>query len=246
MHCHDKLFVYVTYRFVTHHNESRVASVSFSYGPRDGSPMRIRVESASPVFVDLGQVGVAAAAAELIASYDIDVLVDLTVLTYNSRLDIPAHKPAPIVINYLGFPGPAGCKSFDYALVDPISAPPEIQGSFNERLLFMPPGIGTNEGGGGGVSVDHSLFRVYQGNDMPLHVPLSCGNCGSEVVSGEVAALCDRKTCRQRLLAAELNDSKWSGKGVLTRIGPQESKYTILCSFNANKKLEPISFQGMQ
>lgn len=215
------------FRFVTHHNSSRVLSVSFSYGPPDKSAMRRRVESRSPLFVDLGDVSVAAVAAEVIGSYDLDVLVDLTVLTYNSRLDIPALKPAPIVINYLGFPGPSGCSAFDYVLVDPVSVPPEIYLSFSEKLIYMPTGARGH------------LRRVYQGNDMPLHVPTTCKSC---VIHLRENDSCPDELCRIALLRDE---SRSDGMKSVDRIYYQNgAQYLTLCSFNANKKLDPLSFQG--
>ena len=37
--------------------------------------------------------------------------------TCNGRIDIVALKPAPLIINYLGFPGTTGCEGFSYTTV---------------------------------------------------------------------------------------------------------------------------------
>jgi hypothetical protein len=37
--------------------------------------------------------------------------------TCNGRIDIVALKPAPLIINYLGFPGTTGCEGFSYSTV---------------------------------------------------------------------------------------------------------------------------------
>jgi predicted O-linked N-acetylglucosamine transferase (SPINDLY family) len=87
----------LTGRFVTHTNSSEVTSVSFSYGHNDGSIERKRIEQHSPVFVDLYGVGYDNIAVEVISSYNIDILVDLTALTYKGRIGISARKPAAVV-----------------------------------------------------------------------------------------------------------------------------------------------------
>eukprot|EP01037_Dinobryon_pediforme_P034878 gene34878-41008_t len=82
----------------------------------------------------------------------IDILVDITAHTYNGRIDIVALKPAPITINYLGFPGTTGCTGFDYTMVDRFVVPPEMhRKAFTENLIYLP--------------------YIYQANNMPIEVP---------------------------------------------------------------------------
>jgi hypothetical protein len=196
----------LTSRFVTHHNSSRVSSVSFSFGPSDHSEMRERIEKFSPIFVNLEKtlVPVASDAADIISSHRLDIFIDLTALTFNGRFEIPAMRPAPLIINYLGYPGPAGCLSYDYTIVDSMSLPPESCSSFDEKLIYLSHG------------------RVYQGNDMPMHVPL----------------LCNQQWCPHEILFTSRN-------GTISSPEIINDDTVLLCTFNANKKLEPISFQGL-
>jgi predicted O-linked N-acetylglucosamine transferase (SPINDLY family) len=195
----------LTSRFVTHHNSSLVKSVSFSFGPSDQSEMRERIEKFSPIFVNLEKsvVAIASDAADIISSYQLDILIDLTALTFNGRYEIPAMRPAPLIINYLGYPGPAGCLSYDYTIVDSISLPPESSSSFGEKLIYL------------------NDDRVYQGNDMPMHVPL----------------LCNQQRCPSEILFTDKN-------GTVSSPAIINNDTVLLCTFNANKKLEPISFRG--
>ena len=66
------------------------------------------------------------AAAELIVSQKIDLLVDLSGNTAGSRLGIFALKPAPVQLTYLGYPNTTGMSAIDLritdALADPIGA----------------------------------------------------------------------------------------------------------------------------
>ena len=49
---------------------------------------------------------------------EIDIAVDLMGLTGNSRQGILAFRPAPVQVNYLGFPGTMAAPHIDYILAD--------------------------------------------------------------------------------------------------------------------------------
>jgi len=66
------------------------------------------------------------------------VLVDLNGWTAGHAMGALVHRPAPLVINYMGFAGSTGAEFVDFAAFDPIAAPPEHASSFSERLLFLP------------------------------------------------------------------------------------------------------------
>ena len=98
----------LTAGLVTSHNRSRVHVTAFSYGFNDLSAIRRRVEKGSDRFIDLLRVTNDIEASTIVYNENVDVLVDLTAHTYKGRIAVAAAKPAPIVINYLGFPGTAG------------------------------------------------------------------------------------------------------------------------------------------
>ena len=54
----------------------------------------------------------------------IDVLIDLAGHTGMGRLSALAHKPAPVIINAIGYPNTTGHPSVDYRIVDAITDPP--------------------------------------------------------------------------------------------------------------------------
>ncbi|HVN34587.1 MAG TPA: glycosyltransferase, partial [Casimicrobiaceae bacterium] len=112
---------------------------TFAYGihARDTGPIGERVARAFEHFADVSEAPVAAIA-ERIRSDRIEVLIDLNGYTKNSRERIFALRPAPIQINYLGYPGTLGADWYDYALVDRYSGPDALQPFFTERLLQLP------------------------------------------------------------------------------------------------------------
>ena len=59
----------------------------------------------------------------------VDVFVDLMAHTTGTRIRIPSIRPAPIIVNYLGYPGTTGMYSHDFAVVDRFVAPPEGEGA---------------------------------------------------------------------------------------------------------------------
>ena len=77
-------------------------------------------------------------AANLINSYEIDILFDLNGHTENSRLDIFSLNPAPIQISYLGYPNTTGLDAIKYRITDIISDHPESKQKYSETLIRMP------------------------------------------------------------------------------------------------------------
>jgi predicted O-linked N-acetylglucosamine transferase (SPINDLY family) len=112
---------------------------TFAYGiaPPDPGPIGERVTRAFEHFADVNEAP-AETIAERIRADRIEVLIDLNGYTKNSREQIFALRPAPIQINYLGYPGTLGAEWYDFALVDRYSAPDALQPFFIERLLHLP------------------------------------------------------------------------------------------------------------
>lgn len=122
---------------IERHDRRRVEVVGYSYGPDDGGPMRRRLRTAFDRFVDLSAVPHAEAAAR-IHDDGVDILVDLKGHTQNARIEIAAHRPAPVQAQWLGYPGTVGAAFFDYVIGDPVVTPFEQQGDFAERIVQLP------------------------------------------------------------------------------------------------------------
>jgi predicted O-linked N-acetylglucosamine transferase (SPINDLY family) len=99
--------------------------------------MRGRLKRAFDRFVDVRNLS-HLQAAQRIAGDEVQILVDLTGYTRNARTRILALRPAPIQVNYLGYPGTMGASFIDYILVDDYIVPSDQQPSFTEKLVHLP------------------------------------------------------------------------------------------------------------
>ena len=79
--------------------------------------------------------------AQLIRDDAIDILVDLSGHTANNRLLAFAREPAPIQVNWLGFPSTTGLPGMDYRITDNYCDPPGMTEHLNTETLVRLPGI---------------------------------------------------------------------------------------------------------
>lgn len=79
-----------------------------------------------------------AALAAQIRADAIDILVDLSGHTANSRLAAFAWKPAPVQISWLGYFATTGLPTMDFVILDPYHAPPGTEAQFCERIIRLP------------------------------------------------------------------------------------------------------------
>ncbi len=85
-------------------------------------------------------------AVEIIKEYDLDVLIDLSIVIFGNRINILKAKPAKNIISYLGFPGTSGHNFYDYILTDKVVTPIEHQLYYTEKFLYLPNCYQVNDG----------------------------------------------------------------------------------------------------
>lgn len=118
------------------HDRSQFEVYAFSYGKNDGSIYRQRAESDSDQFIDL-QHRDPSYFDKTIRSVDPDIVIDLSGFGGLGNPRLLAGRPAPIQINYLGYPGTVA-PFMDYVVADHVSVPAEHESHFFERVLRMP------------------------------------------------------------------------------------------------------------
>ena len=80
---------------------------AYGYGPDDWSAQRDHIIAQSDVFMNVSSMPEMDAAGHM-AMAGVDIVVDLMAHTRGTKLGIAAVKPAPLLVNYLGFPGTMG------------------------------------------------------------------------------------------------------------------------------------------
>src|SRR5258708_4984763 len=120
-----------------HHDRGRFEVFAYSYGPDDHSSMRARLASAFDRFVDIQALS-HREAANLIHADKVDILVDLKGYTHHARPAIPAYRPAPVQMSYLGFPRPLGPDFNRLFVVRPLRRPVKQPAFFSEKALPLP------------------------------------------------------------------------------------------------------------
>lgn len=78
------------------------------------------------------------AALRLMRDDGIDILIDLNGHTRGARPGLLAMRPAPAIVNWLGFPGSMGSPCHNYILADDAVIPPGDERFYSERVLRLP------------------------------------------------------------------------------------------------------------
>jgi len=119
------------------HDRSYFHITAYSYSQNDGSAMRKRLEKTFDSFVDILNDSHEEAAKKIYKDHT-DILIDLKGYTPNTRSAILALRPAPIQVNYLGYPGTMGADFVDYIIADHFIIPPEKERHYKEKVICLP------------------------------------------------------------------------------------------------------------
>lgn len=129
--------------------ESELELHLYATAPSEGGSIRQRLEAACHVDDVSGLSH--GPLAERIHADRIELLVDLTVYSSGSNAKLFALRPAPLQLNWLGYPGTSGAAWMDYLLADVIVAPTSLRSTISEKLVLLP--------------------RCYQPNDPTRNIP---------------------------------------------------------------------------
>ncbi len=77
-------------------------------------------------------------AAAAIAKDQIDILVDVNGHTRDARLGVFARRPAPVIVNWLGYPGTMGSPFHHYIIGDDWVIPEDYELYYSEKVLRLP------------------------------------------------------------------------------------------------------------
>jgi predicted O-linked N-acetylglucosamine transferase (SPINDLY family) len=126
------------------HDKEKFEIYALDNGWDDGSEMRARINQAFTEIIDIATMS-DLKVAELISGLQIDILVNLNGFFGKARQGVFALKPAPIQINYLGFPGTLGSPYMDYLIADKIVVPENSQKFYDEKIIYLPNSYQAND-----------------------------------------------------------------------------------------------------
>ena len=122
---------------IARHDRGRFQVIGVSTGLADDSPIRRRLEQGFDRFHDFAGLNSEEIARRL-KDMEIDIAIDLGGHTGLSRLQIFAHRFAPVQATWLGYPGTTGAPFIDTLIADAVVAPAEDQPFFSETLVHLP------------------------------------------------------------------------------------------------------------
>ena len=119
------------------YDRTRFEMIVISIGANDGSCLRQRMVDCFDHFVD-AKLMESRAIAELMRSMEVDIAIDLAGFTADSRSEVFGMRPAPVQVNYLGYPGTMGTSYMDYIVADRHVIPPDHARHYNEKVVYLP------------------------------------------------------------------------------------------------------------
>ena len=134
---HDHAVMHLMAGLFERHDRARFDIVAISFGPDPQTEMRVRLKAAFDRFIDVRHLR-DDEIAKLLHDLEIDIAVDLKGFTDDARTGIFALRPAPIQVNYLGYPGTMGARYIDYIIADPIVIPHDQRDAYAENVVYLP------------------------------------------------------------------------------------------------------------
>ena len=122
---------------IEQHNRENVEVFAYYCGINRTDATQQRTMQAADHWVDISNLGDDQAAAKISAD-GIDILIDLNGYTKDARTKIFARRPAPVAVNWFGFPGTMGTPYHHYIIADSTIIPPGNETHFSEKVLRLP------------------------------------------------------------------------------------------------------------
>ncbi len=119
------------------HDKSKVEVFAYYCGPESSDGLNTRIRAAAEHFIDIRPMS-DDEAAQRIVDDGIDILVDVNGHTRDARTAVFARRPAPIQVNWLGYPGTMGSDYHHYIVADPWIIPPEMELYYSEAVRRIP------------------------------------------------------------------------------------------------------------
>lgn len=133
----DHAVGYLMAEFFEVHDKKQFEIFAYYCGPESSSELTGRIKSAVEHWVDIRKMS-DDDAARRIAQDGIDILVDVNGHTRDARTGVFARRPAPIQVNWLGYPGTMGTPYHQYIIADDWIIPKGSEKYYSEKVLRLP------------------------------------------------------------------------------------------------------------
>jgi predicted O-linked N-acetylglucosamine transferase (SPINDLY family) len=133
----EQATAYLTVGLYEKHDREKFEIIALDNGGSDHSGIRARLEKAFDKFIDISSLP-DRVAADRIRAEEIDILVNLNGYFGSHRMGVFAHKPAPVQVNFLGFPATLGAPYIDYILADRVVIPEDERCHYSEQVVYLP------------------------------------------------------------------------------------------------------------
>ncbi len=119
------------------HDRDRFAVSAYYCGIERDDTTKARIRAAVDSWTDVTGMD-DATMARRIRDDEVDILIDLNGHTKDARTAVFARRPAPVAVNWFGFPSTMGSAFHHYIIADPITVPPTAERFFSETVKRLP------------------------------------------------------------------------------------------------------------
>ncbi|MDG5496410.1 O-linked N-acetylglucosamine transferase [Niveispirillum sp. BGYR6] len=128
---------YLTAEMLALHDRSKVEVFAFFCGFQAEDPIKARIRENVEHWFDINDLN-DEQAASLIREKQIDILIDINGHTKDGRTRMLARRPAPVIVNWLGYAGTMGTPYHQYIIADDFIIPPELEKYCSEKVVRLP------------------------------------------------------------------------------------------------------------
>ncbi|AYG70228.1 MULTISPECIES: tetratricopeptide repeat protein [unclassified Rhizobium] len=123
--------------FETHDKNSVEIYAYYCGDPSPEDATQSRIKSAVDCWREISGLSDRDAAGQIVAD-EVDILIDVNGYTKHARTKIFAHRPAPVIVNFCGYPGTMGSPFHQYIIADEQIIPRENEIYYTEKVLRIP------------------------------------------------------------------------------------------------------------
>jgi predicted O-linked N-acetylglucosamine transferase (SPINDLY family) len=128
---------YLTARLFALHDRARVEVFAYYCGPARADALKDSFRDSADHWLDIAALTDRQAAAAIVR-HGIDILVDVNGYTKDGRIKLFGLRPAPVIVNWLGYPGSLGSPCHQYILADDLIIPAGDEIFYTERVIRLP------------------------------------------------------------------------------------------------------------